>query len=182
MVCPTSTRRLHHRYSPPNKYDVYVSGRPARWDRNTINNLCVKGAREQRLCLGPDGHGGSEAVPVVGLLNHRLATDAQLVLRRDGAELEDEHVLGGGGVDVGDLRLAVEGVEALLGVVDKEGVEAGAEDEDVLGVGDVQGPGGGHAVGEGRILEVVVEGEGLRNSGGRLEVGLEDELVESTAE
>ena len=147
-----------------------------------ITYAYLKGARKRRLRLGPDGHGGSEAVPVVGLLNHRLATDAQLVLRRDGAELEDVHVLGGGGVDVGDLRLAVEGVEALLGVVYEEGVEAGAEDEDVLGVSDVQGPGGGHAIGEGRVLEVVVEGEGLRNGRGRLEVRLKNELVEGTAE
>ena len=117
------------------------------------------------LPRGPSGDGSREAVPVFSGGDNGRRIDAQLVGCPNGGQTVDPDT--GLGVDVEDLRLAVELIHrvALGIVVSEETVQPSAKDEDVAGLGYVQSPSGGLVGIERRVLPLREGGE--ERTGGR---------------
>jgi len=117
------------------------------------------------LSRGPSGDGSRETVPVFSGGDDGNRIDAQLVGCPNSGQTVDTDT--GFGVDVEDLRLAVELIHrvALGIVVFEETVQPSAEDEDVAGLGYVQSPSRGLVGIERRVLPFR-EG-GKERAGGR---------------
>jgi len=69
----------------------------------------------------PQSRSACKAIPVVALVDDTVPVDTQLECGRHRGERVDLNVAGGG-IDVRDLSLAVEGIQAILPVVLEEAV------------------------------------------------------------
>jgi hypothetical protein len=113
------------------------------------------------LSASPLGDGLLKAIHVLGRRDNTLSVDRELADSANGRQTIDRDA--GRAVNVRDLLLAGNGVQAHLRVVVKEGIKTSTEDEDVLRVLDPETPCG--AMVRGRVGERRVHGE--RRRGGR---------------
>lgn len=93
------------------------------------------------LGRGPYGDSLSESIPIIRRTDNWLIPDTKLIRRPNRSQTVNADVRLR--VDVRDLRLAIDLVRLgtiRLVVVNEEAIKPGSKDEDVLGVGDVQGP------------------------------------------
>ena len=131
-----------------------------------VSSICVSVTSFlQDLRRGPSGDGSRKPVPVFSSGDNGRRIDAQLVGCSNGGQTVDTDT--GLGVDIEDLRLAVELIHrvALCVVVVEETVQPSAEDENVAGLGYVQSPSGGLIGVERRVLPPREGGE--EGAGGR---------------